>query len=85
MLFRSTKWRNQRCKEIFISKKFKRYFGWGITFPFLNDKPLQFCGTDIKDGKSVEVYINEDTGEVYNCKRDRSELNDIKYELWKVK
>lgn len=79
-----TKWRNQRCKEIFISKKFKRYFGYGITFPFLNGKPLQFCGTDIIDGKSVEVYINEDTGEVYHCKRDRSEPNNIKYELWIV-
>lgn len=79
-----TKWRNQRCKEIFISKKFKRYFGYGITFPFLNGKPLQFCGTDIIDGKSVEVYINEDTGEVYHCKRDRSEPNNIKYDLWMV-
>ena len=79
-----TKWCNRRCKEIFISKKFRRDFGWQITFPFVDGKPLQFCGTDTKDGKAVEVYINEETGEMYHCRRDMSDLQDIKYELWKV-
>ena len=79
-----TQWCNKRCKEIFISKKFRRDFGGKITFPFVDGKPLQFCGTDIKDGKAVEVYVNDATGEIYHCRRDMSDLQDSKYELWKV-
>ncbi len=47
-------------------------------------KPLKFCGTDIKDGKSVEVYIDEETGELYHCRRDMFDSQDMRYKLWKV-
>ena len=31
-----TKWRNERCKEIFVAKRMWRRFGYGITFPFID-------------------------------------------------
>ncbi len=79
------KWRNERCKEIFVAKKMWRSFGWGITFPFVDEKPLKFYGTDIKDRKAVQVYINEETGELYHCRvTDKSNPDDVKYEIYKV-
>ena len=81
-----TKWRNERCKEIFVAKKMWRSFGWEITFPFIDGKPLKFYGTDIKDKKAVQVYINEETGELYHCLvTDKSNPDDVKYEIHKVK
>jgi len=82
------KWYNRRCKEIFISKKMRRDFGWGIVFPFIDGKPLKLLKIDInkENGKSVEVYINEETNEIYHCVRISSHSNEITtYELWKVK
>lgn len=80
-----TKWRNERCREIFIAKRMWRHFGWGITFPFIDGRPLKFYGTDISNGKSVQVYIDEETKELYYCRiTDKSNPNDIKYDLYKV-
>ena len=80
-----TKWRNERCKEIFVAKRMWRRFGYGITFPFIDGKPLKFFDTDIQNGKAIQVYINEDTGEMYHCRiTDKSDPNDVKYEIYKV-
>ena len=81
-----SKWRNERCKEILIAKKMWHRFGCGMTFPFIDGKPLKFYGTDIKDKKAVEVYINEETGELYHCRRTTNRFDDqnIQYELYKV-
>ena len=38
-----TKWCNQKCKELLVSGKRIR-LGWGILFPFVNGKPLKYCG-----------------------------------------
>ena len=80
-----TKWRNERCKEIFVAKRMWRRFGYGITFPFIDGKPLKFFDTDIQNGKAIQVYKNEDTGEMYHCRiTDKSDPNDVKYELYKA-
>jgi hypothetical protein len=80
-----TKWRNERCKEIFVAKKMWRRFGYGITFPFIDGNPLKFFDTDIQNGETIQVYINEDTGEMYHCRiTDNSDPNDVKYELYKA-
>lgn len=80
-----TKWRNQRCKELLIAKRMWRDFGYGIPFPFMDGKPLKFYGTDIKDGKAISIFINEETGEFYHCRiTDRSDPNDVKYVIDKV-
>ena len=80
-----TKWRNERCKEIFVAKRMWRRFGYGITFTFIDGKPLKFFDTDIQNGKAIEVYINEDTGEMYHCRiTDKSDPKDVKYELYKA-
>jgi hypothetical protein len=78
------KWCNNRCKEIFISKKFRRWFGY-LTFPFMDGKPLKFYNTDIHNGRSVEVYVDEETGDFYHCiAENKSGLDDLKYEIYKV-
>lgn len=80
-----TKWRNERCKEIFVAKRMWRRFGYGIIFPFIDGKPLKFFDTDMQNGKAIQVYINEDTGEMYHCRiTDKSDPNDVKYELYKA-
>ena len=80
-----TKWRNERCKEIFIAKRMWKRFGWGITFPFADGRPLKFYDTDRCNGRSVEVYIDEETDELYHCVvTDKSNPDDVKYELYKV-
>ena len=62
-----------------------RRFGYGITFPFIDGKPLKFFDTDIQNGKAIQVYKNEDTGEMYHCRiTDKSDPNDVKYELYKA-
>ena len=77
-----SKWCNERCKEIFISKKRRRDFGYGIVFPFINGKPLKFDGID----GPIQIFVNDETGEVYRCKvTDKTDLDNIKYEIHKVK
>ena len=81
-----TKWRNERCKEMLIAKRMWRSFGYGIPFPFIDEKPLKFYGTDIENEKAISIFINEETGEFYHCRiTDRSDPNDVKYEVYKVK
>ena len=80
-----TKWRNERCKEMLIAKRMWRSFGYGIPFPFIDGKPLKFYGTDIDNGKTISIFTNEETGEFYHCRiTDRSDPNDVKYEIYKV-
>ena len=80
-----TKWRNERCKEMLIAKRMWRSFGYGIPFPFIDGKPLKFYGTDIDNGKAISIFTNEETGEFYHCRiTDRSDPNDVKYEIYKV-
>ena len=77
-----SKWCNEKCKEIFISKKRRRDFGYGIVFPFINGKPLKFDGID----GTIQIFVNDETGEVYRCKvTDKTDLDNIKYEIHKVK
>ena len=81
-----TKWRNERCKEMLIAKRMWRSFGYGILFPLIDEKPLKFYGTDIENGKAISIFINEKTGEFYHCRiTDKSNPNDVKYEVYKVK
>ena len=81
-----TKWRNERCKEMLIAKRMWRSFGYGIPFPLIDEKPLKFYGTDIENGKAISIFINEKTGEFYHCRiTDKSNPNDVKYEVYKVK
>lgn len=80
-----TKWRNERCKEIFIAKRMWQNFGYGITFPFIDGKPLKFCGTDIENKKIIEIYINDETGDLYHCiVTDKSNPDDVKYIIYRV-
>ena len=80
-----TKWRNERCKEIFVAKRMWRNFGYGITFPFIEGKPLKFYGTNIENGKLIQIYINEETSELYHCViTDKFNSDNVKYELYKV-
>lgn len=84
-----SKWCNQRCKEIFLAKGKRISLGWGLPFPFVDGKPLKYCGpkTDEK-GKTTLFYLNEDTNEMYAYRlikaypEDRSK--DV-YEITKVK
>ena len=81
----ATKWYNERCKELLIDKKMWRRFGWGIMFPLVHGKPLKFYGTDMDAGKAVQVYIDDETGELYHCViTDKSDPDDVKYDLYKV-
>ena len=81
-----TKWRNERCKEMLIAQRMWRSFGYGIPFPLIDEKPLKFYGTDIENGKAISIFINEKTGEFYHCRiTDKSNPNDVKYEVYKVK
>ena len=41
-----TKWCDEKCKEIFISKSKRRDFGWRLILPLLNGKPLKYFGID---------------------------------------
>lgn len=79
------KWRNERCKEIFIAKRMWRRFGWDLTFPFVDGKPLKLYDTGIENRRSIEIYINEETNELYHCVvTDKSDMRNIKYEIYKV-
>ena len=81
-----SKWCNERCKEIFISKKRWRNFDCHLIFPFVDGKPLKFYGTGSKDGKQIEIYINEETDEIYHCLiLEKSKGFDKKYEMYRVK
>ena len=80
-----TKWRNERWKEMLIAKRMWHSFGFGIPFPVIDGKPLKFYGTDIENGKSISIFINEEKGEFYHCKiTDRTNPTDAQYELYKV-
>lgn len=79
-----TKWCDEKCKEIFISKSRRRDFGWKLILPLYNGKPLKYLGIDKQSGN--QIYSDEETNEVYHCIiTDKTDLNDIKYELHKIK
>ena len=79
------RWCNQQCKEIFVSKKMRRDFG-RLAFPLVDGKPLKLLriDTDKENGQSIQIYINEETNEIYHCKIISSILEDITYELYKM-
>ena len=83
------KWCNERCKEIFLAKGKRFFLGWGLPFPFIDGKPLKYCGpkTDGK-GKTTLFYLNEDTNELYAYKQIKVNPKDHSkdvYEITKVK
>lgn len=79
------KWCNEKCKEIFIAKNKWRSFGWLSIFPFVDGKPLKFYGTKRENNKAIQIYINEETNDLYHCViTDRSNSLDVKYEIYKV-
>lgn len=84
-----SKWSNQCCNEIFIAKGKRISLGWGLPFPFVDGKPLKYCGpkTDQK-GKTILFYLNEDTNEMYAYRLIKAYPNDRSkdiYEITKVK
>ena len=80
-----TKWCNEKCKDIFIAKNKQRNFGWLSIFPFVDGKPLKYYGTKKENKKSIIIYINEDTNEIYHCViTDQSNPLDVKYEIYKL-
>ncbi len=82
------KWCNERCKEIFLAKNKRFFFGWGIPFPFVDGKPLKYCGCQTKPGiKTKFFYINETTNEKFyliSTVREMCDLDNDKYELVKI-
>lgn len=83
-----SKWCNDRCKELFIAKGKRFFLGWGLPFPFMDGKPLKYCGpkTDNK-GKTTLFYLNEDTNEMYAYRQIKANPEDPskdEYEIIKV-
>lgn len=71
-----TKWCNQRCKELLLVSGKRISLGWGILFPFVDGKPLKYCGCEIEpNGRSKQIYLNEDTGERFCYIKKKSEGN----------
>ena len=83
-----TKWCNQRCKELLLVSGKRISLGWGILFPFVDGKPLKYCGYEMEpNGRGREVYLNEDTGErFYYIKKKLDKNNPCRseYEIIKV-
>ncbi len=84
-----SKWCNQRCKDIFLAKGKKFFLGWGIIFPFVNGKPLKYCGCETKPGeKPKQIYLNEETNEMFDyivTKVDKNNRESIEYDIVKIK
>lgn len=80
------KWCNEKCKEMFITKRKRRDFGYcSMIFPFIDEKPLKFDGFTRIDNKEVQFYVDEDKGEYYHCTIiDDSNPLDKKYDLVKI-
>ena len=81
-----SKWCNQQCKEIFLMKGKKFFLGWGILFPFVNGKPLKYCGCNVMPPNNYQIYYNEDTKETFHYKRvkDKNAPEGYTFEIVKV-
>lgn len=81
-----SKWCDERCKDIFITKKKRRDFGYYLIFPFVDGRPLKYDGCRKIDNKEVQFYVDEEKNEYYYCRIiDDSNPIDKKYELINVK
>jgi len=81
-----SKWCNRQCKEIFLKKGKRFFFGWGIWFPFVNGKPLKYCGCDAIPPNNYQLYYNEDTKETFRYKRveDEKSPSGYRFEIVKI-
>lgn len=79
-----SKWCNQQCKEIFLMKGKRFFLGWGVLFPFVNGKPLKYCGCNVMPPNNYQIYYNEDTKETFHYKRVKDENGVFKWEIVKV-
>ena len=84
-----TKWCEMQCKEHFLAKGKRFFLGWDLPFPFMDGKPLKYCGPQTDDkGKTTLFYLNEDTNELYAYKQIKVNSEDPAkdvYEITKVK
>jgi hypothetical protein len=82
------KWCNEQCKEIFLVKGKRFAFGYGVTFPFVDGKPLKYYGCETKPGeKTKQFYLNEHTNERFYLiitEVDKNDRDNSKYELVKI-
>ena len=81
-----SKWCDQRCKEIFLMQGKRFNLGHGILFPFVNGKPLKYCGCNIMPPNDYQIYYNDETGETFHYKRvkDEAASGGDKWEIVKV-
>ena len=80
-----TKWCNQRCREIFVTKRKRRDLGYcSMILPFVDGEPLKFDGFTRIYNKEVQFYIDEDKNEYYRCTIIDDSTIDKKYELIKI-
>ena len=80
-----TKWCNDQCKELFLKKGKRFTLGHGILFPFVNGKPLKYCGCNIMPPNNYQIYYNEDTGETFHYKRVKRQDDSGEYTFEIVK
>lgn len=83
------KWCDQRCKDIFLAKGKRFDLGSGLPFPFVDGRPLKYCGpkTDVT-GKTILYYSNEDTNEMFAYvlrKANPKDRSKDEYQILKVK
>lgn len=80
-----TKWCDAQCKEHFLSKGKRFFLGWDLPFPFMDGKPLKYCGrkTDNK-GKTTLFYLNEDTNEMYAYRKIKANPDDPSKDEYKI-
>ena len=81
-----SEWCNQRCKEIFLMQGKRFFLGWGILFPFVDGKPLKYCGCNVMPPNNYQIYYNEETKETFHYKRVKDETSQegYKWEIIKV-
>lgn len=81
-----SKWCNQRCKDIFLMQGKRFFLGWGILFPFVNGKPLKYCGCNITPPNNYQIYYNEETKETFHYERVKDEnlKEGFKWKIIKV-
>ncbi len=69
------KWYNERCKELLLISGKRVKLEWGSIFPFVNGKPLKYCGLELDSNGRKEIYFNEDTGERFYYIKKKSDKN----------
>ncbi len=72
------KWCNEKCKELLLVSGKRVNLCYDAIFPFVDGKPLKYCGMKLNDDGHTEIYLNEDTGERFHYikkKRTKTILN----------